>query len=72
LPPDLWADDDYSIVDPDINKRVGCIYPEAILGEQNGSRSCRPGRGVRDASPMPGSVNGSFTVPSSSICASAA
>jgi hypothetical protein len=33
LNPDLWADDDYAIVDPDINKRVGRIYPEMILGE---------------------------------------
>jgi hypothetical protein len=33
LNPDLWAADDYSIVDPDINKRVGRIYPETILGE---------------------------------------
>jgi hypothetical protein len=30
--PNLWADDDYAIVDPDINKRVGRIYPEMILG----------------------------------------
>jgi hypothetical protein len=33
LNPDIWADDDYAIVDPDINKRVGRIYPEIILGE---------------------------------------
>jgi hypothetical protein len=33
--PDLWADaeNDYAIVDPDINRRVGRIYPEVILGE---------------------------------------
>jgi hypothetical protein len=33
LNPALWAADDYAIVDPDINKRVGRIYPEVILGE---------------------------------------
>jgi hypothetical protein len=33
LNPDIWAEDDYAIVDPDINKRVGRIYPEVILGE---------------------------------------
>jgi hypothetical protein len=33
LNPDLWAKDDYAIVDPDINKRVGRIYPEMIKGE---------------------------------------
>jgi hypothetical protein len=33
LNPDLWAEDDYAIVDPDINKRVGRIYPELIKGE---------------------------------------
>jgi hypothetical protein len=27
LNPDLWAADDYSIVDPDINKRVGRDRP---------------------------------------------
>jgi hypothetical protein len=32
--PHLWADDDYAIVDPDINKRVGRIYPELIKGER--------------------------------------
>jgi hypothetical protein len=31
--PDIWAEDDYAIVDPDLNKRVGRIYPEVILGE---------------------------------------
>jgi hypothetical protein len=34
LNPDLWADDDYAVVDPDINKRVGRIYPELIKGER--------------------------------------
>jgi hypothetical protein len=33
LNPDIWADDDYAIVDPDLNKRVGRIYPEMIRGE---------------------------------------
>jgi hypothetical protein len=33
LNPDLWAEDDYAIVDPDINKRVGRIYLETIQGE---------------------------------------
>jgi hypothetical protein len=33
LNPDLWAANDYAIVDPDINKRVGRIYPEMIKGE---------------------------------------
>jgi hypothetical protein len=32
--PDLgWADDDYAVVDPDIDKRVGRIFPEVIRGE---------------------------------------
>jgi hypothetical protein len=31
--PDLWDENDYPIVDPDINKRVGRIYAEMILGE---------------------------------------
>ena len=33
LNPDIWAADDYAIVDPHINKRVGRIYPEVIKGE---------------------------------------
>jgi hypothetical protein len=34
LNPDFGcADDHYAIVDPDINKRVGRIYAEMILGE---------------------------------------
>jgi hypothetical protein len=32
LNPDIWDEHDYAIVDPDINKRVGRIYPEVILG----------------------------------------
>jgi hypothetical protein len=33
LNPDIWDENDYAIVDPDLNKRVGRIYPEIILGE---------------------------------------
>jgi hypothetical protein len=28
-----WAENDYAIVDPNINKRVGRIFAEVILGE---------------------------------------
>jgi hypothetical protein len=42
LNPDIWADDDYAIVDPDLNKRVGRIYPEMILASRSGCGSCRP------------------------------
>jgi hypothetical protein len=31
--PDIWAADDFAVIDPDINKRVGRIYPELIKGE---------------------------------------
>jgi hypothetical protein len=34
LDPDIWDENDYTIVDPDANKRVGRIYPETIRGEQ--------------------------------------
>ena len=30
---DMWSDDDYTVVDPDIGRRVGRIYPETIHGE---------------------------------------
>jgi hypothetical protein len=33
LNPDLWSDDDYSIIDPDPGKRVGRIDAETILGD---------------------------------------
>ena len=33
LNPDIWDENDYAVVDPDINKRLGRIYPEAIRGE---------------------------------------
>jgi hypothetical protein len=48
LNPDIWAENDYAIIDPDINKRVGRIYPEIILGEPKRlwflqtERRCRP------------------------------
>ena len=29
----IWGEDDYAVVDPDINKRVGRIYPTPINGE---------------------------------------
>ena len=33
-PPELWDNEnDYAIVDPDINKRLGRIYLDTILGE---------------------------------------
>jgi hypothetical protein len=35
LNPDIWDENDYAVVDPDISKRVGRIYPEMILGEPN-------------------------------------
>jgi hypothetical protein len=33
LNPDIWAGDDYVVVDPDLNKRVGRIYREVIGGD---------------------------------------
>jgi hypothetical protein len=30
---DIWGEDDYAVVDPDINKHVGRINPETIHGE---------------------------------------
>jgi hypothetical protein len=33
LNPDIWAEDDYAIIDPGINKRVSRIYPETAKGE---------------------------------------
>jgi hypothetical protein len=42
LDPDIWAEDDYAIVDPDTNRRVGRIYPERSRASRSGCGSCRP------------------------------